>query len=38
VLRHSTVILTAYTHGHLYDEARQEAARAMDRSLGQPGS
>lgn len=38
VLAHSTVTLTANTYGHLYDEARQEAARAMDRSLGQPGS
>ena len=38
VLGHSTVTLTANTYGHLYDEARQEAARAMDRALGQLGS
>ncbi|HKA51741.1 MAG TPA: tyrosine-type recombinase/integrase [Candidatus Dormibacteraeota bacterium] len=38
VLGHSTVTLTANTHGHLYDEAPQEAAQAMDRALGQLGS
>jgi len=37
VLGHSTVTLTANTYGHLYDEARQEAAQAMDRALGQFG-
>ena len=38
VLGHSTVTLTANTHGHVYDEAPQEAAQAMDRALGQLGS
>ncbi len=34
VLGHSTVTLTANVYGHLFDEARQEAASAMDRALG----
>lgn len=29
-----TITLTANVYGHLLDEARQEAASAMDRALG----
>lgn len=38
VLGRSTGTLIANTYGHLYVEARQEAARAMDRALGRLGS
>ena len=33
-LGHSTIVLTANTYGHLTPDAREEAARAMDRALG----
>ncbi|MGH7777425.1 MAG: tyrosine-type recombinase/integrase, partial [Candidatus Dormibacterales bacterium] len=31
---HSSIRLTMDTYGHLFDEARQEVAAAMDRALG----
>ena len=34
VLGHSTITLTANTYGHLYEEAKRDAADAMDRMLG----